>query len=95
MTDPSRYVGTYELEANRIEVLADGPGLLLRSTTLGELSELQERPPEEHRVVPLGPDTFIALEPAQRVHPTWTFVGSDEQGRARYVHTGRAVPRVD
>lgn len=98
VSDPRRYAGTYRIDACRIEVEARGDDLVLRSTTLGELGALQERAPAEHRLVPLDatePDTFIAVQPELGVHPTWTFVGADEQGRARYVHNGRALPRID
>ncbi|HEY6738047.1 MAG TPA: serine hydrolase domain-containing protein, partial [Actinopolymorphaceae bacterium] len=98
---PERYVGRYEVHSGRVDVEVDDEGRLwMTNTELGELAELEEHSaePERQLLVPLdpadGPDRFAVVEPVHGMHRWVAFLGSDEAGRARFLHTSRALPRV-
>lgn len=92
--DVARYTGTYEVQIVSLEVASDGDGKLwVTETPKGILADAGRRP-ETYELVPLEGDTFVTAEPRHGVHLTMTFVGSDGDGRARFLHTGRATPRT-
>ncbi|MGA8113103.1 MAG: serine hydrolase domain-containing protein [Actinocatenispora sp.] len=93
VTDPRRYVGRYEIRSVRIDVEADDDGrLLLTVTPLAEMVALMR--PERHRLVRHSDDTFVDVEERDGGHFSVCFLSEDSIGRARFVHVGRALPRV-
>lgn len=101
---PERWVGRYETRVSRYEVSASADGRLwveqswqhegldlsARAGLASATARHELRPVEEDR----GQFVKIAKESggaAGHLH----FVGRDPAGRARFLHTGRAVPRVD
>lgn len=95
--DPARYVGRYEDYATRIDIEADANGDLWRVfQAKGELDKLiGHTEPERDRIVRLRDDTFIAVYDEEAASSeTYVFVGTDEHGRAAYLHIGTACPRV-
>jgi CubicO group peptidase (beta-lactamase class C family) len=90
--DPRRYAGRYESPATRFDIEADTDGeLRCELRMLGEYADMmRQTEPERDRIVRLDGDTFVF----DRMRITITFVGDDGTGRARYLHIGRAVPRV-
>ena len=92
--DAARYAGTYEVQIVSMDVAADGDGKLwVTETPKGILAEAGRRP-ETYEIVPLEGDTFVTASPRHGIHLAMTFVGSDDSGRARFLHTGRATPRT-
>ncbi len=94
--DVTPYVGTYERESVRIEVLAgdDGEPLRMRTTLSGPLAAYESDPVWVQPLVPVGPALFLTV-PAQGT--SWypvTFYELDSG--ERYLHYGaRATPRVN
>jgi CubicO group peptidase (beta-lactamase class C family) len=100
VADPGRYCGRYELRTEVTEVTTDDSGRLWLSqeerneaaamtacagagpeTVVGELRRFDG-------------ETFLRLDRKGRRAGVVEFIGSDDSGRARYLHTGRAAPRV-
>lgn len=94
LDNPERYTGTYEVTSARLDVEADGPGLRLTSTPQGDLAKALETPPDSIGLVRLDGESFVSTELREGTYPLYTFVGDDSTGRAEYLHTGRAIPRV-
>lgn len=94
--DPERYVGTYNSTMRRMEIEPDGDGGLVCTTTLlGAWADMtQQVEPERTTYVRLEGDTFVAAEDDGDGRATFAFVGSDDQGRAAFLHNNRANPRV-
>ena len=101
---PGRYVGRYGSSTVEFEVRLDDDGALrMRRTPLAELAELGD-PVFESSLVPWRGDALIPLEPEGGVHRPIAFLGCDEpvgaggeagNGRAVYLHSGRADRRVE
>ncbi len=92
--DISRILGTYSSAVTDSTVRQDDDGRIwLDQTMKGILAELGEDPaPVE--LVPWRENALIPLVAKQGVHIPHHFVGDDGNGRARYMHTGRADRRV-
>ncbi|GIF88295.1 serine hydrolase domain-containing protein [Catellatospora chokoriensis] len=91
--DAARYLGTYASEVAELVVSQDGDGRIwLAQTPRGILAELGGKA-ERSELVHLHGDVFLPAEPHYGVHLPHVFVG-DEDGRARYVHSGRATRRT-
>jgi CubicO group peptidase (beta-lactamase class C family) len=91
--DAERYAGTYSSPSADLTVTADGDSrLLVREVPKGMFASF-EPPGEPEPIVRLDGDTFIKVEADQGVHRRMTFLGDDDQGRARYLHGGRASRR--
>ncbi|MEV7009236.1 serine hydrolase domain-containing protein [Streptosporangium sp. NPDC051022] len=92
--DASRYVGTYESSTCETTVSRDEEGRLwLERVPIGITAELDEAPYRTELVAWRG-DTLLPVEPERGVHAPLAFLGDDGQGRALYLHTGRADRRV-
>ena len=100
VADVDRYCGRYELRNQIAEVTVDESGRLWLTTNdrndavamaalAGE--DLEPRVRELRRA---GGETFVCLAPDGRSAGVVEFVETDPQGRARYLHDGRAAPRV-
>jgi hypothetical protein len=92
--DITPWLGTYERESVRMEVLAGDDGPRLRTTVTGPLAALTAEPTEEYALVAVEPDLFVVRAPDTE---TWAPVlFYTLPGGARYVHSGaRATPKVD
>ncbi|NDL58895.1 serine hydrolase domain-containing protein [Phytoactinopolyspora mesophila] len=94
VTEPERYVGRYASDVAVYEVDADGDGRLWQTMTpKGVLADAGQ---QEQRVeiVRLRSDTFVARERVYGMFLPTAFVDFDDDGRAQFLHQGRAVPRV-
>ncbi|BCJ37019.1 hypothetical protein Athai_45220 [Actinocatenispora thailandica] len=92
--DASRYVGTYSSSVADQVVSQDEAGRVwLRRTPKGIFVELGE-PETTVELVGWRGDTLLPREPEHGMHMPHAFVGEDGSGPARYLHTGRADPRV-
>ncbi|HEY6739159.1 MAG TPA: serine hydrolase domain-containing protein [Actinopolymorphaceae bacterium] len=76
-----------------VEAGTDGD-LWVTTTSRGALADSLGGEPERRRFVRLDDDTIVAATPVDGSYATYAFVGEDAQGRARYLHSGRAIPRV-
>lgn len=91
--DASRYVGTYSSQVNDLVVAQEADGRIWLTVTLkGPLHA--DRPVEHWELVAFDDDVLITAEPENGRYTRIVFVGDDGTGRARYLHTGRANPRL-
>lgn len=92
--DASRYVGTYSAEIYDLDVSQDEDGRIwLATVPKGLFEELGEQP-ERKELVYYSDDSLIPAEADRGMHMPHAFVGDDGQGRALYLHIGRAVRRA-
>ncbi|AYY12196.1 class A beta-lactamase-related serine hydrolase [Actinobacteria bacterium YIM 96077] len=95
VADPARYVGRYAADVVEYTVEGDAEGRLWQTMTpRGVLAEAG-RKEVRSELVRLSGDTFVTAEPVDGMHMPAAFVGSDPDGRAKFLHQGRAVPRVE
>ncbi|BCJ28848.1 serine hydrolase domain-containing protein [Actinocatenispora sera] len=91
--DASRYLGTYSSSVADQVVSQDDEGRIwLERTPKGIFVELGE-PVTKLELVSWRGDTMLPREPEHGLHTPHAFVGAGA-GPARYLHTGRADPRV-
>jgi hypothetical protein len=93
--DATRYLGRYAAEVFDLVVSQDEDGRIWLDMTpkgiaieMGEVAERQE-------LVHYSGDSLIPIKPDRGMHMPHAFVGDDGQGRALYLHVGRAVRRAD
>lgn len=92
--DPSRYVGEYSSQVADIVVSQDDEGALwLERTPKGVFADLGPGA-EKSRLLGYKGDTLVVEHDGLGLHMPHAFVGDDGNGRALYVHTGRADRRV-
>lgn len=97
IVDPEPYVGSYAAGLSRYDVTAGVNGdLAVRLTALGEIAQMVPTEPEDFTVVPRDgtPDAFISTRPFDGDYLAMCFIGDDGQGRAKYLHNGRAHARL-
>lgn len=97
--DPRRYVGRYELHNFTVEVSTDGPALVALAHGRNEAADMDERAgyheePVAQELRRFDGETFVAVEDGE-IRGAVEFLGSDDAGRARFLHRGRAIPRVE
>ncbi|MBZ5739151.1 serine hydrolase domain-containing protein [Nocardioides mangrovi] len=93
--DASRYLGTYSAEVFDLNVTQDDDGRIwIETVPKGLFEELGEQP-ERKELVPYRDDSLIPAEAERGMHLPHAFLGDDGQGRALYLHIGRAVRRAD
>ncbi len=92
--DASRYVGRYSAEVFDLDVTQDEDGRVwIVTTPKGMFEELGEQP-ERKELVYYSDDSLIPVEADHGMHMPHAFVGDDGEGRALYLHVGRAVRRA-
>ncbi|MDE0545417.1 serine hydrolase [Microbacterium sp. C7(2022)] len=92
--DASRFVGTYGASVMDLTVTQDAEQRIwIDIVPKGLAIELGETA-QRSEYVPFGPDRIIAVEPTSGMFMPFVFIGADDDGNARYLHTGRAMPRV-
>jgi len=93
--DARRFVGTYASQVAELVLSQDGDGRIwLEQTPKGELAELVGHSVRKE-LVHYGEDSLIPVEPEQGMYVPHAFVGDDGEGRARFLHVGRAVRRTE
>ncbi|MFD7154954.1 serine hydrolase domain-containing protein [Kribbella sp. NPDC059898] len=91
---PERYVGRYTSRESITDVRRDADGRLwLEQTPIGVSAEIGDQPHRTELVAWRG-DSLLPVEPSGGVHWPVAFVGRDNEGRAEYLHTGRADRRA-
>jgi CubicO group peptidase (beta-lactamase class C family) len=92
--DASRYVGTYEADVVELTISQDDDGRIwLVQSPKGLFAELGEQT-ERKELVAYGTDRLIPLEADRGMYLPYVFIGDHGDGRARYLHLGRAVRRA-
>ena len=92
--DVARVLGTYANLSAEIVVEQDDDGRIWRRLRpLSEVAELSESPARDE-LVGLDVDSLVPVVGEMGLHVPHVFLGDDGHGRARYLHVGRAIPRV-
>jgi hypothetical protein len=92
--DLARILGTYSSSVSDSTVRVDDEGRVwLERTMKGIFAELGPAP-EPVELLGWSGDTLIPREPQNGIHMPHAFVGDDGNGRALYLHTGRADRRI-
>jgi len=92
--DAGRYVGTYSADVlDMVVSQADDGRIWLDQIPKGIFAEMGEKP-ERIELVHYAEDTLIPLQPDRGMYLPHAFVGDDGQGRALYMHIGRAIRRA-
>lgn len=92
--DARRFAGTYTSRVADLTISQDDDGRIwmeIRSKDLvGELGDQTER----RELVSFAEDMLIPVQAQSGLHVPLAFLGDDGNGRARYLHMGRAMPRA-
>jgi hypothetical protein len=101
VAEPWRYTGCYQTHQTRYEVSADEDGLLWaamserhEALTMTKAAGLPLEP-EGYELRQVDRDVFVLIDPSGTTVHAAEFLGSEDAGRATYLHTGRAAPRTD
>jgi CubicO group peptidase (beta-lactamase class C family) len=86
-----RYVGTYRSGLLTLTVTADAGRLRVRAAPTPILAGLRVEA-EDFELLPVGRAQLFARQ--DDLHQRMAFIGEDDTGRARFLHTGRAHARV-
>jgi hypothetical protein len=93
--DASRYVGTYSTAVlDMIVSQADDGRIWLDQVPKGIFAEMGEEP-ERTELVHYADDSLIPVQADRGMYMPHAFVGDDGQGRALFLHVGRAIRRAD
>ncbi|RKT54526.1 serine hydrolase domain-containing protein [Saccharothrix australiensis] len=94
--DADRMCGTYRSTLYDITLAVEHDRAFLTYRARDRLAESFLGGPEDRvEVVRLGDSSIITVEPKPDGHRVLSLVGSDEQGRARFLHNGAAAYRID
>ncbi|MFZ1176520.1 MAG: hypothetical protein WAO15_09700, partial [Mycobacterium sp.] len=95
-----RYCGSYELRNQVSNVTVDGSGRLWltqeernEALTMAALAGVGLEP-DVTELRQIDGETFLRLDHDGRSAGIIEFIGTNGTGRARYMHDGRAAPRV-
>jgi CubicO group peptidase (beta-lactamase class C family) len=100
VSEPRRYLGTYQTRVARHDVTLEGDGRLWlaesprnEALTMADTAGVSVEP-RRHELRPVGGDTFVRTDPSGKATGAVKFLGADAAGRAQFLHTGRAAPRM-
>ncbi|WP_434443604.1 serine hydrolase domain-containing protein [Lentzea sp. E54] len=93
--DGERFTGVYVSSVGERVVTQDEDGRIwMELIPKGIMAELSPESAGKTELVPWRDDTLVAAEPVHGIHMPHAFVGDDGNGRALFLHTGRADRRV-
>ncbi|MEU4804545.1 serine hydrolase domain-containing protein [Actinosynnema sp. NPDC023587] len=93
--DADRLCGTYRSTLYDITLTSEHDRAFLLYRARNEIAESFLGKPEDRvEVVRLGDSSIITAEPKADGHQVLSLVGSDEHGRARFLHNGAAAYRI-
>jgi CubicO group peptidase (beta-lactamase class C family) len=92
--DAARYVGTYSSRVADLVVTQDDDGQIWVEQRPKDIIAELSQPAERHQLVPFAENSLIPLQSQHGLHMPHVFLGDDGSGHARFVHIGRAMPRV-
>ena len=94
--DASRYVGTYANAMATVVVSQhDDDAIWMDIIPTSALAEDLGEGAERWELVSLANDTLITRERDRGLHRAYAFLDDDGTGRAKYLHTSRALTRAD
>ncbi|MFD7658941.1 serine hydrolase domain-containing protein [Actinosynnema sp. NPDC059797] len=93
--DEDRMCGTYRSTLYDITLAGEHDRAFLTYRARNDIAESFLGGPEDRvEVVRLGDDSIITAEPRSGGHQVLSLVGSDDHGRARFLHNGAAAYRI-
>ncbi|USX55137.1 serine hydrolase [Lentzea sp. HUAS12] len=93
--DGKRFTGVYVSSVGERVVTQDEDGRIwMELVPKGIMAELSPESAGRTELVAWRDDTLVAAEPVHGIHMPHAFVGDDGDGRALFLHTGRADRRV-
>jgi CubicO group peptidase (beta-lactamase class C family) len=93
--DGKRFTGVYVSSVGERVVTQDEDGRIwMELIPKGIMAELSPESAGRTELVSWRDDTLVAAEPVHGIHMPHAFVGDDGEGRALFLHTGRADRRV-
>ncbi|WNV85583.1 serine hydrolase domain-containing protein [Umezawaea sp. Da 62-37] len=93
--DADRVCGTYRTTLYDVTLSTEHDRAFLTRRPRTAFAESSLGKPEDRvEVVRLHDTAVIATEPKTSGHQVWSLIGSDEHGRARFLHNGAAAYRV-
>lgn len=93
--DASGFVGTYGASVMDLKVSQDEDGrIFIDMIPKGMAIEMGDSG-QRSEYVSFGGNRIISLEPTSGMFMPFAFLGDDGEGNARFLHIGRAMPRVD
>ncbi|QDH11142.1 beta-lactamase family protein [Nocardioides dongxiaopingii] len=92
--DAARYVGRYSAEVFDIDITQDADRRIWMDLVPSGVAEELGEKPERKELVAFGDDSLIPVEADRGMFMPHVFVGDDGDGRALYLHVGRAVRRA-
>jgi CubicO group peptidase (beta-lactamase class C family) len=93
--DASRYVGTYSSLVADLEVTQDENGQVWVEQRPKDIIDGLSQQAERQQMVAFASDALIPLHSQHGLHMPHVFIGDDGNGHARFLHIGRAMPRVE
>ncbi len=93
--DADRMCGTYRTTLYDITLTSENDRAYLIYRPRNELAaSFLGKPEDRVEVVGLGDSSIVTVEPKSDGHQVLSLVGSDEHGRARFLHNGAAACRI-
>lgn len=92
--DASRYLGTYSSRVADLQVTQDDNGLIWVEQRPKDIIAGLSQQPDRHQLVAFAENSLIPLQSQQGLHMPHVFLGDDGHGHARFLHIGRAMPRI-
>jgi hypothetical protein len=94
-SDVSRLVGRYTCDMVTMIVSQEDDGSVwVDAIPEDDLSKELGEEPERFEIVARGEDTMVTRERRHGAHRVYAFLGDDGEGRAAYLHGGRAFARA-
>ena len=91
---PARYLGRYANTMEEIEV-SEESGSLVATVTPAPDYAVMSGGPKRVPLKPVNAELFLGVPPGMTLPQSWHFLGDDDAGRARWLHSGvRAHKRV-
>lgn len=93
--DASRYLGTYGSSMMDMRVSQDQAGRIWVDQVPKGMAIEMGMPKKRAEYVSYGEDRIISIEPTNGLFMPFAFLGDDGDGHAKYLHMGRAMPRLN
>ncbi len=92
--DAARHVGTYSSRVADLKVTQDDNGQIWAEQQPKDIIAGLSQQVERQQMVAFASDSLIPLLSEHGLHMPHVFLGDDGNGHARFLHIGRAMPRV-
>ncbi|HEX3812612.1 MAG TPA: serine hydrolase domain-containing protein [Mycobacteriales bacterium] len=97
---PARYLGRYQTRIDRNDVTLDDGRLWLTNSARNEALDMiaiagVTAEQQRYELRPVDGDTFVLIDSSGVASRAVEFWGADDAGRALFLNSGRAAPRID